>query len=588
MDNQSIAEVLEEIALLLELKGENAFKTRAYINGARALEKLDEPFEALIKRGEAKSVKGIGDALVKKITELVENGKLDYLENLKHEIPAGLIELTELSGLGPKKVRLLHQELKIESISQLKEACEAGKVSKLSGFGSKTQDKLLESIQFKEKYASFFRLDVAMSASGYVLDQLRMHPDSIRVSQAGSLRRRKEIVGDLDFLVSSNHPAQILSFFTKLSGVQSILSEGKTKASVIWENGIQLDLRVVSDEEFPFALAYFTGSKEHNVVMRRRATERGLRLNEYGLFPSATKTNDPSLKVQCQDEKAIFQKLGLNFIPPELREDQGEFEIAEKTKIPKLLEWEQMKGSLHNHSTYSDGKQTLEEIVETCEDVGCSYWAITDHSKSSFQANGLNEERLIQQIDDIGQINQKLSQSGQSFRLLTGSEVDIMSDGGLDFDDEILSQLDVVVASIHQGFTQSKKQLTHRFIKAAENPHVHMLGHLSGRLLLERKPYEIDHSAIIEACASTGTWIEFNASPYRLDMDWRFWREARDKGVKCVINCDAHQEHHISYLKLGAEVVRKGWLSSDDIVNTLSLDDLKMALGQKRKKWVTH
>jgi DNA polymerase (family 10) len=357
-----------------------------------------------------------------------------------------------------------------------------------------------------------------------------------------------------------------------------VSAKGETKASVVLEGGIQADLRVVSDAEFPFALAYFTGSKEHNIVMRQRAIQRGLRLNEYGLFKSEVETRDPALLVHCQTEEEIFERLGLVDIPPELREDLGEFAAAKKNALPRLLDWTALKGSLHNHSTWSDGRMTLPEIARQAQDLGCAYWAVTDHSKSSFQANGLQPERLRRQVREIHALNQKLADDGAEFRLLTGSEVDILTGGQLDFDDKVLAELDVVVASIHQGFSQNEAEMTRRLVAAAENPYVHILGHLTGRLLLEREPYKVNQTAVIDACAATGTWIELNAHPLRFDMDWRLWHYAKDKGVKCVINCDAHRNSDAQFLRLGAGIARKGWLEAKDVINTLPLDKLVKAL----------
>jgi DNA polymerase (family 10) len=424
-----------------------------------------------------------------------------------------------------------------------------------------------------------------LTAAEPILEAIRGHPGVIRCGLAGSLRRRKEVIGDIDFLASSKEPVELIEYFTTQPGIISVSAKGETKASVVLAGGIQADLRVVSDAEYPFALAYFTGSKEHNIVMRQRAIQRGLRLNEYGLFRSDVETRDPALRVACVSEEEIFEKLGLAYVPPELREDQGEFEAAEKGELPRLIEWTDLKGSLHNHSDWSDGRETLESVADYAIEIGCAYWAITDHSKSSIQANGLDVARLRQQLVAVGKINEGLEKSGQDFRLLTGSEVDILSDGRLDFDDDMLAELDVVVASIHQGFTQSEEETTKRLVRVAENPYVHTLGHLTGRLLLEREPYKVNQRAVIDACAATGTWIELNANPYRFDMDWRLWHYAKDKGVKCVINCDAHRNEHAGFLSLGASIARKGWLEKHDVINTLPLASLRKELARKRKKF---
>ncbi|PYJ86491.1 MAG: histidinol-phosphatase, partial [Verrucomicrobia bacterium] len=365
-------------------------------------------------------------------------------------------------------------------------------------------------------------------------------------------------------------------------GVASVSAKGDTKASVILQGGVRADLRVVGDAEFPYALMYFTGNKEHNIVMRQRAIERGLRLNEYGLFKAKEETRDPKLLVHCKTEEEIYHQLDLSYIPPELREDKGEFAAAEKGELPRLVEWTDLKGSLHNHSNWSDGRHALEDIAYYVHELGCDYWAITDHSKSSYVANGLDARRLRDQIKAVKQINEQFAEKGSDFRLLTGSEVDILAGGELDFPQDVLAELDVVVGSIHQGFSQSEAGMTRRIIRAVQNPQVHILGHLTGRLLLEREPYQVNQQAVIDACAETGTWIELNANPYRFDLDWRLWPYAKSKGVKCVINCDAHRNEHAGFLRLGAGIARKGWLTKADVINTLPLKALLKELGRRR------
>ena len=584
MNKDQVADILNEIATLLELKGENPFKSRAYTNAARAIESLTEPLDQVFAADSTVEVKGVGEGIHKKVVELVATGKLTYYDELKASVPAGLLEMLSVPGLGPKKVKALHDKLGVESLEQLEKACKEGKVADLDGFGEKTQAKIIEGIEFRRQYASRHHLSEAMSAAEPILDSLREQPDVIRCATAGSLRRSKEVIGDIDFLASSKTPATVLDYFTAQPDVLKIIAKGETKASVMLTGGIQADLRVVSDAEFPFALAYFTGSKEHNIVMRQRAIQRGLRLNEYGLFKSDVETRDPALRVNCRSEEEIFEQLGLAYVPPELREDQGEFAAAEKGELPRLIDWHDLKGSLHNHTNWSDGRQSLEETADYMEDLGCAYWAITDHSRSSFQAHGLEPARLREQLAEIKKLNQKFERAGRDFRLLTGSEVDVLTGGKLDFEDDLLAELDVVVASVHQGFTQDEAEMTKRIIHAAENPYVHMLGHLTGRLLLEREGYKVNQTAIIDACAANGTWIELNANPYRFDLDWRLWHYAKNKGVKCVINCDAHRNEHAGFLRLGAGIARKGWLEKEDVINTLPLPALRKALAKKRKK----
>jgi len=576
MDKDKVAEILTEIGTLLELKGENPFKTRAYSNGARIVEGLNEPLAKIVAEKRLGEIKGIGAALEQKITELVETGKLKSYDELKASIPPGLLGMLEISGLGPKKIQALNKKLGIDSIEKLEAACKAGKVAELDGFGEKTQANILEGIALNRTYASKHLLSDAWLAAEPLLENLRQHPDVIRCSTAGSLRRFKEVIGDIDLLASSKNAASVIEFFVSQEGIVKVLAKGETKASVILEGGIQCDLRVVSDAEFPFALAYFTGSKEHNIVMRQRAIARGLRLNEYGLFKSKEETRDQQLLVACKTEEDIFAKLELAFVPPELREDHGEFAAAEKNEMPRLVEWSDLKGSLHNHSNWSDGHDSLAEIAEFMDGLGLAYWAITDHSKASYQANGLDAVRLKKQIKEIGALNKRFADEGRAFRLLTGTEVDILKDR-LDFDDDVLAELEVVVASLHVP-SSSEAENTKRLIRAAENPFVHILGHLTGRLLLEREPYPVNIHAVIDACAETGTWIELNCNPYRLDLDWRHWPYAKSKGVKCVLNTDAHRNIHAGFLRLGAGVARKGWLEATDATNTLSLSELKKEL----------
>jgi DNA polymerase (family 10) len=580
MDKEQVAEILTEIGTLLELKGENPFKTRAYANAARTIEGLSEPLTKIVAENRLGEIKGVGEALTKKITELVTTGKLKYYEELKASIPPGLIEMLEIPGLGPKKIQALNQKLGVDSVGKLEAACQSGAVAGLAGFGEKTQANILEGIERRRTYALKHLLSDALSAAGLLLDGLREHPDVIRCSAAGSLRRFKEVIGDIDLLASSKKPAEVIGFFAAQPGIIKVTAKGETKASVILEGGIQCDLRVVSDREFPFALAYFTGSKEHNIVMRQRAIRRGLRLNEYGLFKSKEETRDPKLLVPCRDEAEIFAKLDLPFVPPELREDHGEFAAGEKNDLPRLIEWTDLKGSLHNHSMWSDGHNRLEEIAEYMEELGLAYWAITDHSKSSFQANGLDAKRVRQQIAEIKKINGQLAERDRDFRLLTGTEVDILRDR-LDFDDELLAGLDVVVASLHVP-SNNEAENTKRLIRAAENKFVHIIGHLTGRLLLEREPYPVNAQAVIDACAETGTWIELNCNPHRFDLDWRLWPYAKGRGVKCVINPDAHRNEHAGFLRLGAGIARKGWLEQTDVVNTLTLKSLWKELKHKR------
>lgn len=573
-----------DIATLLDLKGENPFKSRAYLNAARTLEMLGEPLEKLVREKRLGEIPGFGDAMQKKITELVTTGRLPYYEELKASTPPGLLLMLEVPGLGPKKIKALHDQLKIETLEELEKACKDGRVGDLKGFGRKTAENICEGLERRKAYASKHLLYDALPMAEGLLESLRLHEDVVRCSVAGSLRRFREVTGDIDLLASSRKPTEVIDFFCSLPGVQKVLAKGDTKASVLLISGMQADLRVVSDDCFAPALMYFTGSKEHNIVMRQRAIERGLRLNEYGLFRSKEETRDPALRVPAATEHDIFQTLDLHFIPPEMREDSGEFALAGKKPLPRLIEWTDLKGSIHNHSTWSDGRQSPEQIARAMSELGLCYWGVSDHSQSSFQANGLDPARVRKQLKEIAEVNRKLKGEGLDFILLTGAEVDIHKDGTLDFPDDLLAELDVVIASIHQNFNLSEAENTQRLIAAAQNPYVHMLGHPTGRLLLSRDGYKIDHDAVIDACAGTGTWIELNASPNRLDMDWRHWPRAKAKGVCCVINCDAHRFEHAGYLRLGAGIARKAGLTREDVINTKPIAELRKALGLKRKQ----
>lgn len=571
---ERLAAVLEEIALLLEIQGENPFKVRAYRQGAEVVETYDGDIVALAKDNKLEGIKGLGEALRDKLHELASTGELGFHKNLRAGYPDSFFELFELDGLGPKKIGALHKELGVDSIAALKAACETGSVAGLSGFGAKTQAKILEAIGRTEQSAKAFRLDVATIAAEEILEELRNHPAVLRASTAGSLRRSKEVIGDLDFIVATTDPAALTKFFGSLPQAVEVIVQGDTKCSIRLADGLQCDLRAVTNAQFPFALQYFTGSKEHNVAIRSRALKQGLSLNEYGF------TGDRVTVVH--EEADIYKSLGLDFIPPALRENRGEIEAADDGKLPRLVEWENLRGTFHSHTTESDGKSTLHAMAEAARELGLQYLGISDHSKSSPQANGLNEERLSKQIETIKAWNREHG-SGQ-FRLFAGSEVDILKDGSLDFDEEMLSQLDFVVASVHNATTLPEEEMTRRIIRAMESPHVTFMGHLTGRLLLRRDPYAVNHEKIIDAAAATRTIIEFNCNPKRFDMDWRWWHRARDKGVLCSINPDAHSTQQLQFLKLGADVARKGWLRREDVVNTKSLAEIEAWLKQPKEK----
>ncbi|MFN0080811.1 MAG: DNA polymerase/3'-5' exonuclease PolX [Prosthecobacter sp.] len=579
MTRADAATIFERIALLLELKGENTFKVRAYRTGAEIVESFSGDIMKLAAENQLAGIKGLGEALRDKLHEMATTGKLEFYEKLKTEFPDTLFELFDVQGLGPKKVAALHAELGVSSIADLKRACESGEAAKLSGFGGKTVEKLLESIAFREQHASEFRQDQVYPLAQEILEALRGHPNVSHAEVCGSFRRGKETVHDLDFLVSTKQPEHVIEAFVQMPLVVDVIAKGPTKASVHVVNGVQCDLRAVSNKEFPFALAYFTGSKEHNVAIRQRALNRGWSLNEYAFTPVPDHADAPVIP-PIHDEADLYRALDLDFIDPELRENTGEIAAAEHGGLPRLIQLENLRGVFHNHTTASDGGATLREMAAAAHDLGLQYLGIADHSKSSFQANGLDEKRLLAQIEEIKTLNAELD----DFRIFTGSEVDILKDGSLDFSDEIMAQLDYVVASVHNVFNLPEAEMTKRIIRAIENPHVTMLGHLTGRLLLQRPSYHVNVAAVIDAAAATGTIIELNASAWRLDMDWRWWKLAKEKGVKCSINPDAHSTRGLQDVIHGVKAARKGWLTRKDVVNCLPLAEVEKVLQAKRSR----
>lgn len=576
MNREEMADVLERIALLLELKGENPFKVRAYRQGAETVLAMEGDVVELAKNDELKGIKGIGDALRDKLGELARTGRLGFYEDLKKEFPESVFGLFDVQGLGPKKIKALYDALGVDSTEKLRKACVEGKVATLPGFGEKTQKKILDAMAANEKFADRFRLGSVTALVEGMLETLRLHPEVSRVAVAGSYRRAKETVGDLDFLVATKEGALVCEDFTTLPQVESVIACGDTKASVRLHNGMHCDLRAVKNSEFPFALQYFTGSKEHNVALRSLALKKGWSLNEYGLNPVNPEETPPHV----EEEKDIYRLLGLQYIEPELRENRGEIEAAAENKLPRLVELMNLRGTFHNHTTASDGKDTLEAMVEEAMELGLQYLGISDHSKSSWYAGGLDEERLLKQVEEIRELERTLG----GFRIFAGSEVDILMDGSLDFSDEILARLDFSVASVHNFGSLDEDAMTRRICRAMENEHITMLGHATGRLLLKRDGYEVDHARIIDCAAATRTVIELNCSVMRLDMDWRWWKRARDKGVLCSINPDAHSRDQLHHLGTGVRVARKGWLRREDVLNTRSASEIEVFLKTPKGK----
>jgi DNA polymerase (family 10) len=568
MDKTKIADILDEVGTLLELKGENPFKSRAFHNAARLLAGVTDDLGELVKSGKLRSIKGIGESTAKIISDLVTTGSSPDHESLKKLFPPGIFDMMKVQGMGPKKVSVLYKKMKIASLDDLEKAAKAGKLEKLDGFGKKTEENILQGIEQVRKHSSKFHINIAEHSAAEIFAAVKEHKGIIRAEIAGSLRRRKETIGDIDIVVSSRKqdvPA-IMKLFTSHASVERITGEGETKASVVLRSGINCDLRVVDDKEFPFALNYFTGSKEHNVKVRSMARENGWSLNEYGFkaLEDQEKGRKSKKIVKCASEEDIYDAVGLAYVPPELREDLGEIEAAQNGSLPELVTYEDIRGTFHCHTNYSDGQNTLAEMAAAAKKLGWEYLGIADHSKVAAYANGLSEERVKKQHKEIDALNETF----KGFRLFKGTEVDILPNGDLDFNDKTLATFDYVVASVHSSFKMTEADMTKRIMKALKNKHVTMLGHLTGRLLLERDGYPLNQTEIINAAADLGKIIEINAHPMRLDLDWRMVKYARQKGVLISINPDSHVTTGLTDVRYGVGIARKGWCTKKDILNT--------------------
>lgn len=575
MDKVEVARILEEIGVLLELKGENPFKVRAYENAARAVEALEGDLDSAIQTGTLLEQKGIGKAIFDKIVELHDTGHLKYHEQLKQEVPPGLFEMIKIPGVGPKKAKALYDLLGITTVGELEYACLENRLVEIHGFGKATQEKILKGIEYYKKGMGLHLLSGALAEAEKLLSKLKGNKDIIRADIAGSIRRRKEAIKDIDLVASAKpmNEKKVMDFFTGLPEVQSVTVKGDTKSSVLLRSGIPADLRIVSDSEFPFALHHSTGSMEHNTAIRGRAKKMGIKMNEYGLFKGES-------LIPCKDEVEIFKSLGLSYIAPELRENTGEIEAAERSDLPELLELRDIKGVFHVHTTFSDASMTLRETVRVAKELGYQYIGISDHSKSAYYAGGLTEERIKEQHEEIDRLNEEL----KGFHIFKGVECDILSDGSLDYDDKVLSTFDFVITSVHSRFNMSEAEMTKRIIKAISNPYTTILGHPTGRLLLSRDGYPVDLKKVIDAAAKHRVVVELNSHPYRLDLDWRFCRYAKEQGVKVSINPDAHHVEDLSNIHYGVSIARKGWLTAGDVINTLALEDIAAFLRKRHPK----
>lgn len=572
MKNKEIANIFNEIADLLEIKGDNRFRIRAYRRAAQNIEGLAKDVAELTKE-DLIEIPGIGKDLAEKIEEYLKTGRIKSHEDLKKEVPEGLSVLLTVPSLGPKTAKLLYEKLKVKNIDQLETLAKKHKLAGLPGIKEKTEENILKGIEMLKRGKERHPLGMVLPIANDIADKLGKDPSVKKISVAGSLRRMKETVRDIDILVISSNPHDVMKTFVNLPGVKEVLMHGPTKSSIVTNEGIQVDLRVVEDESFGAALAYFTGSKEHNIRLREMAVKKGLKINEYGVF-----REKDDKKLGGKDEEDVYRILRLPFIPPEIREDRGEIEAGLNGKIPKLIDMKDIKGDLHVHTKMSDGSHTLDELIEAARSKGYEYIAVTDHSKGLGVARGLSEERLMEEKKEIEAINKKL----RGFKLLIGIEVDIRSDCRMDFSDDVLSKMDIVVASIHSGFKQSREQLTRRLVSAMKNPYVSVIAHPTGRLIGERDPYDIDMDTILKTAKETGTALEINAYPLRLDLNDIYVKNAKELGIKFAISTDTHVVSQFEYMYYGVSIARRGWLEKKDVLNTLSYDQLLKELRKKR------
>ncbi len=568
MKNKLIAGIFKQIAEILEIKGENHFRIRAYERAGQNIESLPEDIEAFVKEGRLKDIPGVGKDLEEKIKEIASTGKLKYLDELKKDIPEGLVEILNVPGIWPKTAKLLYEKLDIQDVVMLERMAASGKIRGLPGMGEKTEENILRGIELFKKGRERLDIKIAMDVADNIVAQLKKLKEVKGVKDihpAGSLRRMKETVRDIDILASSKTPKSIMDAFTALVDVKDVIAKGPTKSSVLTIDDIQVDVRVVDEDSYGASLMYFTGSKEHNIKLRQLAIKKGLKLNEYGLFKGKK-------MIAGKTEKDIYKALGLSYIEPELREDRGELEAGLNNRLPDLIELKDIKGDLHAHSTWSDGNSSIEEIVIKAKEIGYEYIAITDHSQGLRVAGGLNSHELGLKREEIERLNKKY----KDIKILFGTEVDIDSDGNLDYPDSVLEKMDIVIAAIHVGFKQSRAAITKRIVKACQNKCVSIIAHPTGRLWGSRDSYDIDFEEAFRAAKDTNTAFEINSFPQRLDLNDINSRMARDAGVRIVINTDSHAAAHLEMMRFGVAVARRAWLEKKDVVNTAILSRLKL------------
>jgi DNA polymerase (family 10) len=585
MDKNQVAALLEEIGTLLALqKDSNTFEVRAYENAARTVNGLDGDINQLVREDKLKGIPGLGPRILQRIEEAVKTDKIAYRDELRASTPAVKLEMARIPGLGPKRINTIYEQLHVNSIAELEQACKDDRVAHIPGFGKKTQDKILQGIDFLRQHADRYLYPVAEEEAEKIRAALAQLPQIVRLQVAGSLRRRRETVKDIDMVASVADNADpsarraIMDFFTSQPSVIAITGKGETKSSVVLTSGIAMDLRVVEDSHFPYTLHHFTGSKEHHIPLRRRALSMGMTINDYGLFKTGGGHEE---LVPCHDEADLYAALGLDYIEPEMREDMGEIEAAAQHTLPRLVQYSDLRGVLHAHSTWSDGQNSIREMAEACIVRGYSYLGITDHSKVAAYANGLSEDDLLHQSDEIDRLNAEFA---GRFTIFKGIECDILRDGQLDFDDHVLARLDFVVASIHSNFNLPPEDQTRRMVNAIANPYVDIVGHPTGRILLGRAGYALDMDAVINAAAEYGVCIEINAHPSRLDLDWRLVHKARDKGIKIPVDPDAHVITGIDDMRYGIGIARKGWLRAEDVLNTLEAAEVRAFFHQRRNQ----